>query len=307
MTSDFDVVTGAFSYSGRAIAARLLESGRRVRTLTRHADPTGELAGRVEAVPFRFDDPAALANSLRGASTLYNTYWIRFEHGGSTFARAIENTGRLLTAAQEAGVRRFVHLSVTNASSSQLPYFRGKAQLERDVAAAGIPYAIVRPTLVFGPEDILVNNIAWILRRTPLFVVPGSGGYRVQPVSVSDTAAIAVDAAGAVDDITVDAAGPEAYSFRELVRLLAAAVGSRARIVRAPPPAALALAGTLGRLRRDVVLTREELDGLMAGLLVSGQRPRGRESFRAWVEASAHGLGRTYRSELRRNYAGAPL
>ena len=306
--ADLDIVTGAFSFTGRALAHGLLERGRRVRTLTRHTDPTRQLAGRVEVASLRFDDPAALANSLRGASTLYNTYWIRFEYGRSTFARAIENTRSLLQAARRAGIQRVVHMSVTSPSlDSPLPYFRAKAVLEQDVAASGLRFTIVRPTLIFGSEDILVNNIAWILRTFPLFLVPGDGRYRLQPVSVDDVAAIALDAAESGGDRTLDAAGPETYAFAELVSMVAGAVGSRSRVIHAPPRIALGLVRLVGRARRDVLLTADELDGLMASLLVSDEPPRGRASFSRWLAENGGGLGRTYTSELARNYGYAAL
>jgi uncharacterized protein YbjT (DUF2867 family) len=299
-----DVVTGAFSYTGSFIARRLLDEGVRVRTLTRRDDPTSSLHGKVETAPLQFADRAALVTSLRGARCLYNTYWVRFERGGTTFDRAVRNSGLLFTAAAEAGVGRIVHISVSNPSEdSPLPYFRGKAQVERTLAAAGPAYAIVRPTLVFGPRDILVNNIAWILRRFPVFVVPGDGSGRAQPVSAEDVARIAVTATG-----TVDAAGPEQYSFSELVRLVGAAIGCRRPLVHAPGRLALALGAAAGAARRDVVLTRDELKGLQASLLVSHEPPRGRDSFREWLERNGATLGRSYVSELARNFRGhAPL
>jgi uncharacterized protein YbjT (DUF2867 family) len=299
-----DVVTGAFSYTGSFIAHRLLEDGVRVRTLTRREDPSSPLHGRIETAPLQFTDRARLVESLRGARRLYNTYWVRFERGATTFDRAVRNTLVLFEAAAEAGVERIVHLSVTNpAEDSPLPYFRGKAQVERELTASGRSHAIVRPTLVFGPRDILVNNIAWILRRFPLFVVPGDGAYRVQPVSAQDVAEIAVTARG-----TVDAAGPEIYSFDELVRLVAAAVGHPRRLVHAPPRLALALGKAVGAARRDVVLTADEVDGLRASLLVSAEPPRGRDSFAEWLERHGPALGHAYVSELARNFRPyAPL
>jgi NADH dehydrogenase len=301
---DLDVVTGAFSYTGSFIARRLLDDGVRVCTLTRRDDPSSPLHGKIDTAPLQFADRAALVGSLRGARCLYNTYWVRFERGATTFDRAVRNSALLFEAAAEAGVERIVHVSVTNPSEdSPLPYFRGKAQVERELAAAGPAYAIVRPTLVFGPRDILVNNIAWILRRFPVFVVPGDGSGRVQPVSAEDVAEIAVTATG-----TVDASGPEEYSFGELVQLVAAAVGHRRPLVHAPPRIALALGAAVGAARRDVVLTRDELEGLQASLLVSADPPRGRDSFRAWLERSGSTLGRAYVSELARNFRPyAPL
>jgi uncharacterized protein YbjT (DUF2867 family) len=301
---ELDIVTGAFSYTGGFIARRLLDEGVRVRTLTRRDDPSSPLHGKVETAPLQFADRAALVASLRGARSLYNTYWVRFERGGTTFDRAVRNSALLFEAAAEAGVERIVHISVSNPSEdSALPYFRGKAQVERTLAAAGPEYAIVRPTLVFGPRDILVNNIAWILRRFPVFVVPGDGSGRVQPVSAEDVAEIAVTATG-----TIDAAGPEEYSFGELVRLVGAAIGSRRPLVHAPQRLALALGAVVGAARRDVVLTRDELVGLQASLLVSHEPPRGRDSFRDWLERNGATLGRSYVSELARNFRGcAPL
>jgi NADH dehydrogenase len=299
----FDVVTGAYGYSGRYIAERLLAAGREVRTLTGRATRADPFGGRVEAFPFSFADPAQLVHDLRGADTLYNTYWVRFAHGSVDFDQAIANTRTLFAAAAEAGVRRVVHVSITNPSEdSPLPYFRGKAVLERALRESGLSHAIVRPTVVFGREDILINNIAWILRRFPLFIVPGTGEYRLQPVYVEDVAAICVAAGGQRDDMTIDAAGQELYTFNALVGLLRNAVRSRARIVHAPPTVALALGKVVGRVVKDVLLTRDEVEGLAANLLVAEPHPLATTSFREWVMAHGDALGRQYASELARHY-----
>ena len=304
MTAPLDVVTGAFSFTGRYIAEQLLDRGNRVRTLSRRPPhPSHPLATKVEAAPFAFDD--SLARSLRGADTLYNTYWIRFERRQATFARAVENTRRLVDAACRAGVRRIVHVSVANPDlASPFPYYRGKAQTEEVVRQSGLSYAIVRPTLVFGPDDVLVNNIAWGLRHVPLFLVPGEGSYELQLVSVRDTAAICVEAGGEDDDVELDAAGPSRWTFDEFVRLIAQAVGSRALIVRAPEEIALTAARLVGSALRDVLLTRDELGALVAGLIVSGDPPRGRDRLEPWLAANAAQVGRRYTSELRRNFSG---
>jgi uncharacterized protein YbjT (DUF2867 family) len=298
-----DVVTGAFSYTGRYIAAELLARGRRVRTLARRpAPPEHPLAGKVEAAPLVFDE--SVERSLRGADTLYNTYWVRFERGPVTFARAVENTSRLVEAARRAGVRRVVHVSVANANlASPFPYFRGKAQTEEAVRSSGLSYAIVRPTLVFGGDDVLVSNIAWGLRHVPLFLVPGNGRYAVQPVSVVETAAICVEAGLGDADVTVDAAGPARWTFEQLVGLIRGAVGSRAWVTHAPANVALAAAWLTGLLLDDVLVTRDELGALAAELLVSQEPPRGAERFDAWVEENGDTLGRRYTSELARNFA----
>jgi uncharacterized protein YbjT (DUF2867 family) len=303
MATPFDVVTGAYGYTGRYLAQRLLDAGRTVRTLTGDPSRPDPFGGRVEAYSFSFDDPARLVETLRGATALYNTYWVRFAHGEVDYERAVENTRTLFAAAAEAGVERVVHVSITNASEgSPLPYFHWKAVLERELGESGLSHAIVRPTVVFGREDILINNIAWLLRRLPVFVVPGSGDYRLQPIYVEDLAALCADAGRRRDDFVVDAVGPETYTFDELVGVLRGAVGSRARIVHAPEQLALTLGRVVGALVRDVVVTPEELAGLAANLLVSEGQPTGETSFRGWVGEHGHELGRRYASELARHY-----
>ena len=303
MKPGFDVVTGAFSYTGRYIAERLLADGRPVKTLSRSRAGGSQLGGEVAVAPFNFERPQALTESLRGATTLYNTYWIRFPHGNTTYDAAVANTLVLLRSAEQAGVRRIVHLSVTNASeASPFPYFRGKAIVEREIRDSTLSHAIVRPTLVFGRGDILVNNIAWLLRRFPLFLLPGQGEYRVQPVAAEDVAAIAVDAGRRGEDLAVDAAGPEVYTFLELVKLVRGAIGSRARIAQTPPGLALAVGTLIGRVRRDVLVTREEVAALRQSLLVSGEPPAGLLRFSDWLAENAGTLGLAYVSELERNF-----
>lgn len=300
--STLDAVTGAFSFTGRAIAARLLADGREVVTLVRRDTPN-PFGDRIRTAPFALDDPERLAAGLAGVDTLYNTYWIRFERGALTFDRAVDGTVRLIDAARRAGVRRIVHLSVVNASeTAPTAYFRAKARLDVHVRESGLSYAIVRPTLTYGPGDILVNNLCWVLRRLPVFGVPGDGRYRLQPIHVDDVAAIAVEAGKARADLTTDAAGPDTLVFDDFVRLLASAVGSRALLVHLPPVLARTASQMLGLLVRDVMLTRDEVTELMASLLVSGQPPKGTISFRAWVREEAKILGRRYHSELDRHY-----
>lgn len=300
--STLDAVTGAFSFTGRAIAARLLADGREVVTLVRRDSPN-PFGDRIRIAPFALDDPALLAAGLTGVDTLYNTYWIRFERGPLTFDAAVAGTLRLIDAARRAGVRRLVHVSVVNASeTAPTPYFRAKARLEGHVRESGLSHAIVRPTLTYGPGDILVNNLCWVLRRLPVFGVPGDGQYRLQPVHVDDVAAIAVEAGRQTTDLTTDAAGPDTLVFDDFVRLLGSAVGRRALLVHLPPELAWAASRMLGLLVRDVMLTRTEIVELMASLLVSRQPPAGKISFRAWVNEESERLGRRYHSELDRHF-----
>jgi NADH dehydrogenase len=300
-----DLVTGAFSYSGSHIAERLLDAGRPVRTLTFHPHRAHPLQASIESRTYRFDDPAALARSLQGVSTLYNTFWVRFDHGQTSFANAIESSRMLFYAARSAGVERIVHVSITNPSiESPLPYFRGKALVEYALAQSGVRYSIVRPTWIFGGErDVLANNIAWILRRMPAFALPGSGCYPVQPVHVDDLARICVDAANADGDVVIDAAGPETMPFGELVTLVRSAVDARSPIIHMPAPVMAATARALGLLVRDVVLTPEEIKGLMAGLLVSRDPPLGQIAFSEWLDEHKTSVGRSYANELHRHFA----
>jgi len=300
-----DLVTGAFSYSGNHIARRLLDRGHHLRTLTFHPERSHPLRESVETFTYRFDDPAALTRSLQGVETLYNTFWVRFDHGQTSFANAIESSRMLFYAAQRAGVKRIVHVSITNPSiESPLPYFRGKALVEYALAQSGLRYSIVRPTWIYGGErDVLANNIAWILRRMPAFALPGDGAYLVQPVHVEDLARICVDVAGCEGDVVVDAAGPETMSFGELVALVRDAVNARSPIVHMPPSLMAAAARALGLFVRDVVLTPDEIKGLTAGLLVSHEHPRGQIAFSQWLEEHKASVGRTYANELDRHFA----
>ena len=174
--------------------------------------------------------------------------------------------------------------------------------MEEALKRVGVPSAIIRPTLVFGEGDILVNNIAWALRRFPVFPVYGGGDYLVQPVYAGDLAEQAVEAGSQSGSSVSDAAGPDAMSFEALLRLLTAALGVRSRLVHTPPSVGLALTGLVGLLMRDVVLTRDEIAGLMAGLLTSNAAPTGSTSLSCWLDQDAGGLGRRYVSELGRNW-----
>ncbi len=295
------VVTGAFGYSGQYIARRLLETNVRVRTLTNSTDRANAFAGAIEVRPYSFDDADALARSLEGATVLYNTYWVRFNHRGFNHDEAVRNTRALIAAARRAGVRRLVHVSITNPSEeSDLPYFRGKAVLERAVRDSGISYAILRPTVLFGREDILINNIAWVLRRFPVFGVFGDGRCKLQPIFVDDLAALAVAEGVGHDDVTIDAIGPETFTYRELVATIARAIGVRRPIVGVPPALGLLVGRLIGALVGDVVITREEIRGLMEDRLYTTSPPAGPTRLTDWLTEHADEVGRRYSSELAR-------
>ena len=198
------------------------------------------------------------------------------------------NSKALFETAAEAGVGRIVHISITNASAeSRLPYFNGKGRVEAALKGVGVPYAVVRPTLVFSAEDVLLNNMAWALRRFPIFPVFGSGDYPVQPVFVEDIATLAVDAASQSGSTVTDAVGPETFGFESMLRLLAESMGVGCRFVHTPPSVGLALSQLVGLLVRDVVLIRDEVDGLMEGLLKSDAAPTCETKLSDWLKDNA--------------------
>ncbi|MBU6392810.1 MAG: NAD(P)H-binding protein, partial [Planctomycetes bacterium] len=246
-TPDLNIVTGALSYTGKYITQKLLSMGKRARTLTGHPNRQNPFGNQVSVAPFNFDNPAELVKSLQGASTLYNTYWVRFSYGQVTYDKAVSHTKTLINAAKEAGIRRIVHISITNATEeSPFPYFKGKGILEKFIIHSNLSYAIIRPTVIFGHEDILINNIAWFLRHFPVFAVMGKGDYQLQPVFVEDVAEVAVNAAQHNENIIIDAVGPEIYTYNELIRLIADKIHSRAKIIHLQPKLALFLSKLIG-------------------------------------------------------------
>lgn len=301
MAEQLHVVTGALGYSGRAIAERLLARGDRVRTLTNSTRLDEPLARRLEIHPLAFDDRAALTESLRGAATLINTYWVRFNHRRFNFDQAVRNTKVLFEAARDAGVNRIVHTSILKPEEGQgLAYYEGKLELERALRELRLPFTILRPGVLFGRGDILVNNIAWVLRHLPIFGLFGDGRYRLAPLHVDDFAAMAVEAIEPHADEVIDCHGPETFEYRELVRMLARALRVRARLVVTPPLLGYAVSKMLNPLLRDVVITREEISGLMRGLLWSAARSRGTIKLSEWAAEHRAELGVRYHSELAR-------
>jgi uncharacterized protein YbjT (DUF2867 family) len=295
------VVTGAFGYSGKYIAGKLLDQRHTVHTITNSPDRENPFGGKVTASPFHFDQPDKLIPVLATAHALINTYWVRFDHRDFSHSEAVSNTLKLFRAAKEAGVARVVHVSITNPTlDSDLPYFRGKAELERALIESGLSYAILRPTVLFGEEDILINNIAWALRRFPVFAVFGDGSYRLQPIYVDDLASVAVDQVFSSADTITDAIGPETFTFKELVATIASGIGKRRPLVSVPPGLGYAVASVIGKFVGDVFLTREEITGLMRGLLCTDSQPAGATRLTEWISQHRGTLGVRYASELAR-------
>ena len=300
-------VTGAFSYSGKYITKRLLARGEQVITLTGHPNRPDPFSGKVKAYPLDFD-AASMSRSLQGVDVLVNTYWVRFDKNENTQPRAVENTRKLVGAARAAGVKRMVHISITNPSpESHLPYFWGKAANEKAVTESGMSYAILRPTVLVGDEDILINNIAYLLRRFPFFALPGDGSYRLQPVHVEDVAELAVEGVYRSDSYVIDAVGPDIFTFKEMVQLIGEKIGAKRPLIPVPPRLALLAAQFISLFVRDVVLTPEEVDGLMAGLLVSREPPLGKIHLADWLEKNRDRVGAEYASEIKKHYRQSAL
>jgi uncharacterized protein YbjT (DUF2867 family) len=295
------IVTGAFGFSGKYITSRLIQKGIHVRTLTEKPPSSSPFNGVVKAFPFNFDNPEKLAETLKGATVLYNTYWVRFNHSTFRHSEAVENTLRMFEAAQKAGIERIVHISITNPSEdSPFEYFRDKAILERELMRSGVSYAILRPAVIFGKEDILVNNIAWFLRTFPVFGVFGDGNYRLQPVYVDDLARLAIEQGERRENVVMDVIGPETFTYKGLVQEIGHSIGVNRRIVSISPEVGHLAGLIVGKLLHDVTITKEEIRGLMADLLYTESSPNGTTKLSEWAKSNSNMLGVQYSNELKR-------
>lgn len=297
------IVTGAFSFTGRYVTERLLLKGFALKTLTSHPKRTNPFEGRVEVIPYCFENPDNMIESFKGVRLFFNTYWIRFPYGNLTFEKAIYNSKLLIDSAKSAGVERFIHISITNPSlDSDLPYFKGKAIVEDYLKKSGLSYAIIRPTVIFGRKGILINNIAWLLKRMPVFAIPGDGKYSLQPIYVEDLAGIMVEASQIKDDITIDAGGEETYTFEDLVRMIKDIIKSKLLIIHLSPLLSFILSKPFDYILGDVLLTRDEVKGLLDNLLVSKEKPKGKTLLSKWLSDNCNNIGRKYLSELKMHY-----
>lgn len=302
MKATTHAVTGAFGFSGSYIARRLLDRGHEVMTLTGSPYRQSPLQGIVRPFPFDFDSPDRLARTLAGVDVLYNTYWVRFNYRGMfSYDDAVKNTLALFKAARNAGVRRVVHVSITNPSTdSHLRYFSGKAELEEALKASGMSYAILRPAVLFGHGSILINNIAWFLRRFPVFTVLGDGQYSLQPIYVDDLAALAVEQGSSDDNTTIDAIGPETFSFIGLVRHIKDSLDLSRAIIRTPHEIVYLMTMLTGLFVHDRILTHDEVEGLMENLLCVDSPPAGSTRLSDWISDNHDSIGMEYFSELKR-------
>ena len=303
MSERAHVVTGAFGYSGRWIARELLSRGKKVRTLTNAVGRDDPFQGMVEVMPIDFSNHDLLVSSLRGADVLYNTYWVRYKNRKDGYAHeiAVENTRKLFLAAEEAGVNRIVHFSVAHPHKApDWSYFRGKVEVEKLLTESSLSYAILRPTVFFGGDrDVLINNMAWLIRKFPVFGIFGMGNYPIQPIHIEDIAKVAVDQGESVEDVVLDVAGPEIFTYREYVTLIAKSLGVSRLIIPVPPIVGWAVGKVVGAILRDRVITRAEIKGLMRGLMATDAKPLGKIKFSEWVATNGADLGAKYHNDLK--------
>ena len=304
------VVTGAFGYTGRWIAHHLLEKGVQVRTLTNAVGRDDPFDGRVEVHPLDFDDHAALVESLRGAEVLYNTYWVRYNHRRRNFEHeiAVENSKRLFKAAVEAGVERIVHFSVAHPHKApDWTYFCGKVEVEKHLNDSEYCFAILRPTVLFGGHrNVLINNIAWMLRKFPIFGVFGMGNYPIQPVHVKDVARVAVEQGESRENVTIDVTGPETFRYKEYIGVMAKSMSLRRIILPMPPFVGWLFGKFLGLLLQDLVITRAEIKGLRRGLMASDEDPLGQLKFSEWIAEHGKDFGKRYQNDLKERKYRSP-
>ena len=294
-------VTGGFGYSGKYIAQRLLNKGHKVIILTNSLHRRNPFGHKVKTYPFNFNKPEQLTESLKGVRVLYNTYWVRFNRKTFSFASAVRNTITLFKSAKEAGVEQIVHVSITNPSEkSHLEYFNSKAKLEKILKESGLRYSILRPAVLFGKEDILINNIAWALRRLPVFGVFGDGQYRLQPIYVDDLAKLAVEKSDSKENTVINAIGPETFTYKGLVEEISKIIGKKKPIISISPTLGYIVGSIISKVINDVLITREEIEGLMADLLYVDAPPAGKTKLTDWARKHAESLGKYYASELAR-------
>ncbi|MEW5818578.1 MAG: NmrA family NAD(P)-binding protein [Cyanobacteriota bacterium] len=299
MKDQTHIVTGAFGYTGRYIARELINRNIKVITLSNALNRPDYFNGSVKKIEFSFDNHELLVNIMKQGSVLYNTYWVRFNCKEFNFNQAITNSKKIINAAKEAGINRIVHISVTNAEKGEgLEYFEGKKTIEDYIINSGLPYTIIRPALIFAEGDILINNIAWCLRRFPFFILPGKGEYKLNPVFAEDLAKACVDVVESEENDIIDVVGPECFTFKEFVELIACSIDYKRPIISASPDITHLFSEFISLAVKDPVITRDEIKGLTRNLLYSGAKPAGLTKFSDWIKENSSSIGQKYAGEM---------
>jgi len=294
-------VTGALGYSGKYIAQNLLNQGYSIKTLTNSAHKPNPFGDKIEIVPLDFENKINLVKYLSDVDVLINTYWVRFNHKKFNHNQAVENTKRLFDAAKEAGIKKIVHVSITNPDkNSELEYFKGKGILEEYLISLNLNYSIVRPAVLFGDNDILINNIAWMIRHLPVMGVFGKGDYKLQPIHVLDFAEIIVKEALSDENRIINAIGPETFEYKDLVKIIMKIINIKKPVLNAPPIIGYWVGKIVSKIKKDVTITKPEIKGLMDNLLYVETEPTGKIKLTEWASENKKTLGVKYASELSR-------
>ncbi len=294
-------VTGAFGYSGKYVAKILLKKNIKVMTLTNSMHKNNPFGGKIEVKPLDFKNQLNLEKSLIGTNTLINTYWVRFNHKKFNHNKAVENSKILFNSAKNAGVNKIVHVSITNPNiKSELEYFKGKAELENYLKNIKIKHSIVRPAVLFGGKDILINNIAWMIRKLPVMGVFGKGDYKIQPIYVKDFAEILVKESLNSENKIINAIGPESFTYIELIKTIMQIIEIKKPVLKVRPVIAYIVGKIIGKIKNDVTITKPEIRGLMQNLLYVNSAPTGKTKLTDWAKQNKKTIGKKYANELSR-------
>jgi len=298
------MVTGAFSFTGRHVAKRLLEEGEEVRTMTRFPQSASPFAEAVPAVPFDYDDVGALTQALRGCDRLINTYWRRQPEGNLGYDRVVQQSKNLFAAAKAVGIERIVHMSINDPHGKKFPYFRAKCATERAVRECTVSSVVVRPQLVFGDGELLINNLAWTLRQSRLAAVPGDGQYLMQPIHASDYAELIVGLSRNRRDGVVNGVGPDVMTYDDMVSMVGNAIGRKPRILHVHPKFFDRVARLINRFVEEPTVLDYEVYGCLVENGVVPREPQGTRRLVDWLRDHADSLGRRYADQDRRPFSG---
>jgi len=294
-------ITGAFGYSGKYISEKLLGENYQVKTLTNSPHKHHPYKDKIEIAPLSFDNKDLLVKNLSGYDVLINTYWVRFNHKKFNHQGAVKNTKILFDASKEAKIKKIIHVSITNPDiNSELEYFKGKAILEEYLKSLDINYAIIRPAVLFGKEDILINNMAWFVRNLPVIGVFGDGNYKLQPIHVEDFAKLIINRINVDKNVILNAIGKETYTYKQLLLAIMSGIDVHKKIINVNPLVGYWAGKIIGFLKNDVFITKEEIKGLMQNKLYVNDKPIGEISLQEWIKHNKHTLGKKYASELLR-------
>lgn len=278
-------VVGGTGFLGTAFVRELYERGHTVRVLSRHPEKLANLfRGRsVEARAADVTRPDSLPPALEGAEVVIHCvqfpgYPVEDPARGRTFMEVdARGTLRTVRAASQVGVRRFVYLSGVGADpDAPEAWFRAKGVAEQAVAASGMAGVRIRPSWVYGPEDVSLNRFVTVLRRVPLFFPQlGPGSQRINPLFVEDLAPVVAEAATEerADGTAFEIGGPITYSMDEIIRLVMEAIGLRKPIVHFPLPLLRAGAAVLERVPGQL-LSRDAVRFVTQGAVAHNERFR---------------------------------